>query len=102
MGNTDNSNVVIYLKRDQAKNFILEDPVLKDKELIAVYDEDKLIGHKIGDGKSKWSELDYVDLDLIDEFKVYDGKMGYACRIILNPVDKMRVTLQNNKNNTDF
>ena len=89
MPSIDNSNVVIYIERGQLDVLIARDPIIKDKELIAVYDEDKLIGHKIGDGVSKWSELDYISLDLVDEFKVYDKKRGYICKIVLNPIDKM-------------
>lgn len=89
MANIDNSNVIIYIKRDQLDILISKDIILQDKELIAVYNKNELIGHKIGDGVSKWSELDYVSLDIINEFKVYDLKSGYRCKIILNPVDKI-------------
>ena len=89
MEKADNSNIVIYVERSQLNTLMSNDIVLNSKELMAVYDENRLIGHKIGNGESKWSELDYVDLNMIDEFKVYDQKKGYICKIVLNPVDKI-------------
>ena len=90
MGNAENSNIVIYIERGQLDVLVSNDPILKDKELIAVYNGNELIGHKIGNGVSKWSELDYISLDTVDEFKVFDKLKGYVCKIVLNPVDKVQ------------
>ena len=90
MGNINDANVIIYIERGQLDVLNVENPILRPKELLAVYDQGKLIGHKLGDGESKWSELDYIDLDMVDEFNVYDKKQGYICKIIINPIDKVK------------
>ena len=78
--------VRIIIKRDQREKLAYLNPVLKMNELIAVYDKDILIGHKIGDGVTKWSQLEYIQyFDDIDEFWVYDTHDGSVGRVILNP-----------------
>lgn len=81
-----NEKVRIIIKRDQREKLAYLNPVLKLNELIAVYDKDVLVGHKIGDGVTKWSQLEYIQyFDDIDEFWVYDTHDGSIGKIVLNP-----------------
>ena len=49
------------------------DPVLRERELVIGYDGD-LTGYKLGDGRSRWSDLPYVDLNEVERFSMYiDG-----------------------------
>lgn len=59
------------IRRDTLKNWVDYNPVLKDKELVAVYDGDQLYGYKIGDGRSTWCELNYTNLANLDGFRIY-------------------------------
>lgn len=62
------------IRRDTLKNWADYNPVLKDKELVAVYEGDQLYGYKIGDGRSTWCELNYTNLADLGEFRIYIDK----------------------------
>lgn len=73
------------IRRDTLKNWTDYNPVLKDKELVAVYDEDQLYGYKIGDGRSTWDELNYTNLADLGDFRIYVDKGDTIVRVNLNP-----------------
>jgi hypothetical protein len=90
----DKKIMKLYIARNQVSVLEEEDPVLKLNELIAVYEDDILIGHKIGDGVTKWSMLRYLDSFDVKEFWLYVSDAdnnGYkvACKVFLDPkIDK--------------
>lgn len=73
------------IRRDTFKNWADYNPVLKDKELVAVYDGDQLYGYKIGDSHSTWDELNYINLADLDEFRIYIDKEDTIVKVNLNP-----------------
>lgn len=50
-------------KRDTEENWLKNDPVLLDAEIVFVDEPDGGIRYKLGDGVSKFSALKYLDLD---------------------------------------
>lgn len=73
------------IRRDTLKNWVDYNPILKDKELVAVYDEDQLYGYKIGDGSHSWCELNYTNLADLDEFRLYIDKGDTIVIVNLDP-----------------
>lgn len=73
------------IRRDTLKNWADYNPVLKDKELVAVYDGDQLYGYKIGDGRSSWDELNYTNLADLGEFRIYIDKDDTIIMVNLDP-----------------
>lgn len=73
------------IKRDTLKNWVNYNPILKDKEFVAVYNGDQLYGYKIGDGYSTWSELSYTNLADLSEFRLYVNKSNIIVTINLDP-----------------
>lgn len=57
-----NYPLTIQLRRDTRQEWDRENPILRQKELVAVLDEND-VKFKLGDGKSKFSELPYVSLE---------------------------------------
>lgn len=56
------SNTLTILPRhDTEDNWLQYNPVLKEREFVVSIDND-MIGYKLGDGKSQYSELRFVDL----------------------------------------
>ena len=82
-GNAMKFNCLI--RRDTLKNWEDYNPVLKDKELVAVYDGDQLYGYKIGDGRSSWEELNYTNLTDLGDFRIYVDKDDTIVMVNLNP-----------------
>lgn len=88
----ENDVYLISIKTEQVMTMQKLDPVLYVNEVIAVYDGDNFIGHKVGDGKTKWSELQFVDkISDIKECWLYvpdknnPGEMRVAGKILLDP-----------------
>ena len=86
------SNMVIhcYLKRGTTENYKEYNPTLQLNELAVEYDNNEIIGYKLGDGATKWSELEYVtNLTEVKEFWLYGDDINNGRRllskIILNP-----------------
>lgn len=81
----------ILIKRDCTSNYNEQDPVLRLHELAAEYNDGEIIGYKLGDGQTKWSELKYItNITEIPEFCVWcqsfrDGSICRGPQIILNP-----------------
>ena len=73
------------IKRDTLQNWEDYNPVLQDKELVAVYDGDQLYGYKIGNGRSAWCELSYIDLASLNEFHIYVDKNDTVITVNLDP-----------------
>lgn len=73
------------IRRDTLKNWVDYNPVLKDKELVAVYDGGQLYGYKIGDGCHSWNELNYTNLADLGEFRIYIDKDDTIVRVNLDP-----------------
>ena len=73
------------IKRDTLKNWIDYNPVLKDKELVAIYDEGQLCGYKIGDGRNTWCDLNYTNLADLGEFRIYVDKDDTVIMVNLDP-----------------
>lgn len=73
------------IRRDTLKNWVDYNPVLKDKELVAVYDGDQLYGYKIGDGCHSWDELNYTNLADLGEFCFYINKYDMIVTVNLDP-----------------
>ena len=87
-----NGIYMVSIKTEQLMVMRDLDPVLHDKEVVAVYDGDRFIGHKVGDGKTKWSELLFVDkIDDIKECWLYvpddnnPNNVRVAGKILLEP-----------------
>ena len=84
-------NFTTIICRDDIVEWLQEDPILLDRELVCVYGvaEDKP-WFKIGDGKSKFSELNYITqiselLPYFDCFVRMNNKPIKRSRFILNP-----------------
>lgn len=73
------------IRRDTLTNWADYNPVLKDKELVAVYDGDWLCGYKIGDGCRSWDELNYTNLADLGEFRIYIDKDDTIVMVNLDP-----------------
>lgn len=73
------------IRRDTLKNWADYNPVLKDKELVAVYDGDQFYGYKIGDGCRSWDELNYTNLADLGEFRIYIDKDDTIVIVNLDP-----------------
>ena len=73
------------IRWDTLKNWVDYNPVLKDKELVAVYDEGQLYGYKIGDGYRSWDELNYTNLADLGDFRIYIDKYDTIVTVNLNP-----------------
>ena len=73
------------IRRDTLENWADYNPVLKDKELVAVYDGDQLYGYKIGDGRSTWEELNYTNLAELGDFRIYVDRNDTIVMVNLNP-----------------
>ena len=58
------------VRYDSVENWEEFDPVLRERELVMAYDGG-LTGYKLGDGRSKWSDLPYVDLNEVERFSMY-------------------------------
>lgn len=78
-------NFNCLIRRDTIKNWTDSNPVLQDKELVVVYDEDQLYGYKIGDGRSTWCELNYTNLADLGEFRIYVNKDDTIVTMNLDP-----------------
>lgn len=63
-------NARIKNKRDTSANWVSKDPVLLDGELIIVDTASGEIRFKVGDGTSKWSELNFIGGDEAKNFVV--------------------------------
>lgn len=66
-------------------------PTLHLNELAVEYNDNEIVGYKIGDGETRWSELPYITkLTDISEFWIYvnpfcRNKPYIAAKIILDP-----------------
>lgn len=73
------------IRRDTVKNWEDYNPVLKDKELVAVYNGDQLYGYKIDNGRNTWNELNYTNLAELGEFRIYIDKDDTIVMVNLDP-----------------
>jgi hypothetical protein len=83
--------LTVLLKRGHTEEFKTEDVVLWRGELCAEYNDSGFVGYKQGDGTKKWSELEYVDLNKIEAFRVvcrstYDNRPIRTVDICLDPI----------------
>jgi hypothetical protein len=64
-------NLTILPRRDLEENWLTENPVLRDKEFIVSVDKDT-IRYKLGDGKSNYIDLPFMDLfDALTQGSIY-------------------------------
>ena len=84
-------SIKIFIKRGITQNYVKVNPILMLKELAVEYNENGIVGYKIGDGWTPWSELSYItNLTDIKEFYLwadtFDGsdRKIYA-KIMLDP-----------------
>ena len=77
-------DIIVLPKRSFLSEAISENPVLKDRELIVVYDED-WVGYKVGNGESKFNELPFIEKisDLAPYF--INRAPGYQIKIDMLP-----------------
>jgi hypothetical protein len=81
------------VRRGDFKEWLEEDPILLDRELVCVYgiDEDEP-WFKMGDGKSRFSELNYITQisELLPYFDCFvrfrNNKPAKRSRFILDPI----------------
>jgi hypothetical protein len=86
---TDKPNTLsIRPRRDYEEKWLENNPVLKEKEMVVSINKDTIC-YKLGNGKSSYSELPFVDL-----FKAL--MLGYVYlpeSTIINGVEKIQLTL---------
>lgn len=79
------------IKRGTTEDYKEHNPVLHFNELAVEYNDDKIVGYKIGDGVTQWSDLLYIaKLTDISEFWLYCCEFGnlhphIAVKIVLDP-----------------
>ena len=96
------NNYKILIKRARISDPNLNQTILKNKELIAIYNDDDLIGYKIGDGKSKISQLNYItNINEMREFCVYCTAPAVVCQVILDPYNDSYILKQAARNKND-
>ena len=92
----ENLPLTVLLKRGHTDEFKTEDPVLWRGELCAEYNDSGLVGYKQGDGTKKWSELEYVDLNKLEAFRVVgitkDGRPVRTVDICLDPIKAIEIS----------
>lgn len=93
----ENLPLTVLLKRGHTEEFKTEDPVLWRGELCAEYNDSGLVGYKQGDGTKKWSELEYVDLNKLEAFRVvcrakHDGRPVRTVDICLDPIKAIEIS----------
>lgn len=93
----ENLPMTVLLKRGHTEEFKTEDPVLWRGELCAEYNDSGLVGYKQGDGTKKWSELEYVDLNKLEAFRVvcrakHDGRPVRTVDICLDPIKAIEIS----------
>lgn len=93
----ENLPLTVLLKRGHTDEFKTEDPVLWRGELCAEYNDSGLVGYKQGDGTKKWSELEYVDLNKLEAFRVvcrakHDGRPVRTVDICLDPIKAIEIS----------
>jgi hypothetical protein len=77
------------VKRGTTEDYKEYNPTLQLNELAVEYNDNKIVGYKLGDGITKWSELEYVtNLTDVKEFWLYCGDINnryVVAKIVLNP-----------------
>lgn len=64
--------IICLIKRDTTDAYKKQNPVLRLNELAVEYNNNKIVGYKIGDGTTQWSELPYITkFTNISEFWIY-------------------------------
>lgn len=80
-------NFKVLIKRDLVENYISNNYIPKDKELIVAYEvnnEDLIF--KIGDGKTSWFDLpEITQLKELDCFNMYTYDGGNCVTTYFNP-----------------
>ena len=89
--------MTVLLKRGHTEEFKIEDVVLYRGELCAEYNDSGLVGYKQGDGTKKWSELEYVDLNKLEAFRVvcrakHDNRPLRTIDIYLDPIKSIELS----------
>ncbi len=83
------TSVVCLIKRGTTEDYKKYNPVLELNELSVEYDSDKIVGYKLGDGISRWLDLEYItNLTDLKEFWLYCGDINdryMVAKIVLNP-----------------
>ena len=81
------NNFKVLIKRDLVENYISNNYIPKDKELIVAYEvnnEDLIF--KIGDGTTSWFDLpEITQLKELDYFNVYTGDGDNCIATYFNP-----------------
>ena len=61
MESFENGIYLVSIKTEQVSTMEQQNPVLNLHEVVAVYNGDIFVGHKVGDGVKQWSELEFTD-----------------------------------------
>lgn len=92
MESFENGIYLVSIKIEQISTMEQQNPVLNLHEVVAVYNGDIFVGHKVGDGVKQWSELEFTDsIKDIKECWLYipddnnPGKMKVEGKILLEP-----------------
>ena len=81
-------NFKVLIKRDLVENYVSNNYVPKDKELVVAYEvNNRDLIYKIGDGKTSWVELpELTKISELDRFNFYAPEYEYSIvEVILNP-----------------
>lgn len=79
------------IKRGTTDDYKEWNPILDLNELAVEYNNDEIVGYKIGDGMTRWSELSYISqFTDISEFWLYTkpfrcAHSRVAVKIMLDP-----------------
>jgi hypothetical protein len=92
MESFDNGIYLVSIRAEQVSIMEQQNPVLNVHEVVAVYNGDVFVGHKVGNGVNKWSDLKFTDnIKDIKECWLYipdndnPGKMKVGGKILLDP-----------------
>lgn len=90
-------NVKVLIKRAYEDDVELNDKVLKPLELLCIKMNSGEYKYKIGDGKTPYSELSFVNnISDIERFVVY-AKDGYGiCEVLINSFSELLSTEKKN------
>lgn len=81
------------IKRGTTEDYTEWNPILRLNELAVEYNDNEIVGYKIGDGSTKWSELSYITkFTDVSEFWLYvqpfyNTRHYVAAKIVLNPFE---------------
>lgn len=80
--------VKILIRRATVEEWDANNAIPQERELICVMDKDTIMGYKVGDGKTPYKELPFVDLiselDYINIYVPQGDKRVMAAQVVFN------------------